>query len=174
MNAATNTLVGSVVEVLWRVDLLEVAVLEYRHPVAHGHRFDLIVGHVDRGDTEVTLDTGDLGTHLDPQLGVEVRQRLVHQERRGLAHDGTPHRDTLALATRQLTGLAIEIGGELEDVGRLADPLVDLVLRDLRQLEREADVVVDAHVRVQRIVLEHHRDVSVLGLDIVDHTVTDP
>jgi len=31
-------------------------------------------------------------------------------------------------------------------------------------------VVVDAHVRVERVVLEHHRDVAVGRLDLVDDT----
>ena len=35
--------------------------------------------------------------------------------------------------------------------------------------EREADVLVDRHVRVEPVALEHHRDVAVLGLEVVDH-----
>jgi hypothetical protein len=40
----------------------------------------------------------DLGAHVDAQLGVEVRQRLVEQEDLGLADDGAAHGDALALA----------------------------------------------------------------------------
>ena len=116
---------------------------------------------------------GDLGTHLHAQLGVEVRQRLVHEERSRLAHDRTAHRDALALTTRQLPGLAVEILGQLERLGRLADPLVDLVLGDLGELEGEPDVVVHRHVRVQGVVLEHHRDVAIFRLDVVDDLLTD-
>ena len=122
MNAATNTLVGMVVEVLGRVDLLQVAVLEHGDPVAHRHRLDLVVGDVDRGDAELALQAGDLGAHLHAQLGVEVGERLVHQERRRLAHDGPAHRDALALAARELAGLAVEVRLELEDRRRLAHP----------------------------------------------------
>jgi hypothetical protein len=34
---------------------LEHAVLEHRHPVAHGHRLALVVGDVDGGDAELAL-----------------------------------------------------------------------------------------------------------------------
>jgi len=48
----------------------------------------------------------DLGAHLHAQLGVEVGERLVEQEHLGIAHDGTAHSDALALAARELLGLA--------------------------------------------------------------------
>ena len=44
-----------VVQVLRRVDLLQVAVLEHGDAVAHRHRLDLVVGDVDGGDAEVAL-----------------------------------------------------------------------------------------------------------------------
>ncbi|MBF8290436.1 MAG: putative phenol hydroxylase [Chloroflexi bacterium] len=38
----------------------------------------------------------------------------------------------------------------------------------------EGEVVADRHVRVERVALEDHRDVAILGGHVVDHTVTDP
>ena len=40
----------------------------------------------------------ELGAHVDPQLGVEARQRLVHQEHGRVGDDGAGERDALALA----------------------------------------------------------------------------
>ena len=91
--------------------------------------------------TEVALQAGDLGAHLHAQLGVEVRQRLVHEERRRLTHDRPTHRHPLALATRQLAGLAVEVLLELEDVRRLLHTPLDLVLGHPGQLQGEPDVV---------------------------------
>ena len=77
---------------------------------------------VDRGDVEVVLDVGDLGAHLHPQLGVEVGQRLVHEEDLWFADDRTAHGDPLPLTTGQLLGLAVQQRAELEHVRGLGAP----------------------------------------------------
>ena len=118
--AGDEDVVRVVVEVLRVADLLEHAGLHQRDPVAHGHGLDLVVGDVDRGDVEVVLHLGDLGAHLHPQLGVEVGQRLVHEEHLRLAHDRAAHGHPLALAAGELLGLAVEQRAELEHVGGLA------------------------------------------------------
>ena len=99
---------GVLVERLGLVDLLQHALAEHRDPVAHGHRLGLVVRDVDRRDAQLVLDAGDLGPHLHAQLGVEVRERLVHEERLGVAHDGAAHRHPLALAARQRSRLAVQ------------------------------------------------------------------
>ena len=43
----------------------------------------------------------------------------------------------------------------------------------LGQLQAEGHVVVDLHVRIERVVLEHHGDVPLLGRDQVHHTSAD-
>ena len=173
MNPATNRLRGPVVELHRLGDLLEDAGAHHRHPVAQGHRLGLVVGHVHGGRAQAALDARHLGAHLDAQLGVEVRQRLVHEERRRVAHDGAAHGHALALATRQVRGLAVEVLLEVEDARGLLDLLVDLLLGHLGELEREAHVVAHRHVRVQRVVLEDHRDVAVLRRLLVDHLAAD-
>jgi len=86
-------------------------------------------------------------------------------------------RDALALPARQRLGLAIEQLADLEDAGSALDPVADLALVQVGELERERHVVVDRHVRVQRVALEHHRDAAlgrrqVVGALAIDHDVT--
>jgi hypothetical protein len=58
-------------------------------------------------------------------------------------------------------------------LGRLVDPTLDLRLGDLAQLQPEREVLANRHVRVERVALEDHRDVAILGRDIVDDAVAD-
>ena len=89
-------------------DLLEDALAHDRDAVAHRHRLDLVVGDVDRRRPDLPLQSLDLAARLRPQLRVEVRERLVHQENLRLAHDRPPERDALALSSRELARLAVE------------------------------------------------------------------
>ena len=173
MKPATKRLAGRSYMLRGRVDLLEQTVLEYGDTVAHGHGLDLVVGDVHGGDAQAALEAGDLRTGPDAELGVEVGQRLVHEEDLRLTHDGAAHGDTLALTAGERLRLAAQVLGEVEDLGGVLDLLADLGLVDAGDLQREAHVVGDGHVRVERVVLEHHGDVPVLRRQVRDVAVTD-
>ena len=50
---------------------------------------------------------------------------------------------------------------------------VDLRLGRLAQLQAEGHVVINGHMRIQSVALEDHRDIAILGRDIVDQLVVD-
>src|SRR5664280_649086 len=132
-----------------------------------------IVRHVHGRDTEAGLERGDLRTGGDAELGVEVRQRLVHEEDLRLTHDGAAHGDALTLAARECLRLAGQEVLQAQQLGGLEYALGALLLAEALHLEREAHVVCDGHVRIEGVVLEHHRDVPVLRRQIGDVAVAD-
>ena len=107
-----------VVERLGGIDLLQAPTVHHRNAIAHRHRLDLVVGDVDRRHIEPPLQLMDLGAHLHPQLRIEVRERLVHQEGLRLADDRAPHGDALALTAGESARLALEEVLDLEDARR--------------------------------------------------------
>ena len=156
-----------------RIALLQAAVLQHCDAVAEGHRLRLIVRDVHGRRAEPGLQLGDVRAHLHAELGVQVRQRLVHQEHARLADDRATHGNPLPLSTGELTRLPLEELGELEQVGDIAHARLALRLRDLGELEREADVGGDGQVRVEGVVLKHHRDVAILRREVRDVALTD-
>ncbi|MPN59959.1 hypothetical protein SDC9_207682 [bioreactor metagenome] len=52
--------------------LLHHAPVDQEDPVAHRHRFRLVMGHVDDGDAQTLLYLLDLKAHGLTQLGVKV------------------------------------------------------------------------------------------------------
>ena len=162
MNPATNRLRRLVVELLGRADLLDDAAAHDRDPVAEGHRLGLVVGDVDRGRAEPLLQPGDRGAHLDPELGVEVGQRLVHQEHLGLRTMARPIATRWRWPPERWAGLrsSSSVSSRMSAASSTCSSISSCV--GLRQLQREGHVLADRHVRVEGVVLEHHRDVAVL------------
>ena len=164
----------AVVDVVGGADLLHFAVGHHAQPVAERHRLDLVVGDVDRRDGQFAVQPLQVAADLVAQLRVEIRQRLVEQERLRLAHQRAAHRDPLTLTAGELAGLAVEQLVDLQQLGRLADPPVDLGARRPALPQPVGQVAVHRHVRIQRVVLEHHRDVALAGRQAVDHRAADP
>ena len=119
------------------------------------------------------MQLADFDPHRDAQLGVEIRQRLVEQKHFRLPHDGASHGDALALAAGQLPRLALEHRRDFENLRGLADARIDLGLRHAAIAQTVSHVVVDGHVRIERVVLKHHGDVAIGRLDLVDHAAAD-
>jgi hypothetical protein len=158
---------------LGRGDLLNFALAHDGDHVAERHRLDLIVGDVDSGGLELVLDPPDLGAHLYAELRVQVRERLVHQERLRLANDRPPHRHTLPLSARERAGFLVELVDNPQCLGRTRHTFPNRSPRHTASPQREGHVVVDGHVWVERVVLEHHRDVTVLRGHVVHGLAAD-
>jgi hypothetical protein len=119
------------------------------------------------------VERRELGAHAHPELRVEVRQRLVHQERPRLADDGAAHRDALALAAGELRRTPVEQLLEPEHARDLLDAPPDVGLRGSPHLQPVAEVLAHAHVRVERVALEDHRDVPLARSEVGDVAAVD-
>ena len=91
----------------------------------------------------------------------------------GFTHDGASHGNTLTLATGQLPRPAVEKVANFENTRGFLHTPVDLILRHAPVLQTIGQVVVDRHVRIERVVLEHHGDIAIGRIDIVDEPVAD-
>ena len=182
---------GPGVELGWGSELDDVAAVHHGDPVRHGHRLDLVVGDVDEGCAEALVQLGELGAHVDAQLRVEVRQRLVHEEDVRMPDHGAAEGDALALAAGELSRPAIEQRAELELLRHRFDLALDtahyrpapprqqpyqgqaLMQAQTRHDERQAEIGPHRHVRVERVALEHHRDPPLVRTQMVDRRSAD-
>ena len=144
--------------------------------VAHRHRLDLVVRDVDRRRAELAA-----GCARSPRAS--ATRSLASRFESGSSIRNAAGSRTIArpIATRwrwppeSWRGLRSSSSLEAERLRAALDAALDLGLRHLAQLEAEGDVVVDRHVRVERVVLEHHRDVALAAASsVVDDAVADP
>jgi hypothetical protein len=126
--ARHEEVLGRVEEVERAAELFELAQPQDGDLVGHGHRLDLVMGDVDHRVGEAFVQRADLAAHVDAQLRVEVRQRLVEEEDLRLAHHGAADGDALALAAGEVLGTAVEQHVDLQhlrdrvDLGRDLGP----------------------------------------------------
>ena len=151
-----------------RAELLDPALVHDRDAVGHGQRLALVVRHVDERDADLALDPLELDLHGLAELEVKRAERLVEQQRPRPVHQGAGQRDPLLLAAGQLARAALLPAGEADGLDDLADPPGHLVLGDALAPQPERDVLEHAHVREQRVGLEHHVHVPLVRRDAED------
>ena len=113
----------------------------------------------------------DLETQFFAQFGVQVAQRLVEQEHLGVAHDGAAHRHALALTAGKLGRLAVQQVFDLQDGRHALDAFFDFSLGDLACFQSKGEIAAYVHVGIERVRLEHHGDIPVLGRNVVDYPI---
>ena len=109
------------------------------------------------------MQTFDLSSHLDAQLGIKIRERFVQQQYARLAHERSAERDALSLSTGKLAGLALQQRLEIEHRRGLVYTSVDLRSRCPHHAKRKTHVLRHRHVRIQRVALENHGNVALVG-----------
>ena len=115
-----------------------------------------------------------LGAHLTRSFASRLDSGSSNRKTCGIAHDGAAHGDALALAAGKLARHAVEQRVESEDARGLAHPLRRSRLWATPRIsQREAHVLGDRHVRIERVGLEDHGDVALLRRHVVDHAAVD-
>jgi hypothetical protein len=153
--------------------LHDAAVLQDDHRVGDREGLLLVVRHIDRGDAEFGDDAADLGAHLEPELRVEVRERLVKEEDTRLEDERPGEGDALLLATGEFGRAALAEVAHLDHLKRFADTPPDFVSGPLSDLEAEGDIVGDGHVRPEGVALEDHAGVSLVRGQVADIAVVE-
>ena len=158
----------ALVDVAGGANVLDNAVLHNGDTITDGHCLFLIVGDIHGGDANALLGVADDAAHLDTELCVQIGKRLVHQQHIRRDNQCTSQCDTLLLTAGKLVGHPVGILHDLHQVQKLICPLLHLGLVHLAVFQTECHIVPDGEVREDGIVLEHHADVALAGVHIVD------
>lgn len=144
------------------VELLDPALVDDRDAIRERHRLALVVRNVHKRDTDPIVNRVEFEKHVLTELEVKRRERLVQEEHLRTVHERPRDRDTLLLSARELVRILPRVFGELDHLQDRVDLLLDLLLVDLRELQRERDIVPDRHRREERVVLEDRMDAALV------------
>ena len=136
-----------------RVILLDDATGEDRDAIAHGHRFDLIVGDKDSGHMEACNEIADFASHFLSELRIKRRKRLIKENAVLAVGKGAGNGNALLLSARKLMGIAFLEIREFHLCERLIDDFIK-VRCPPRRPKAESHVFKDSHVRPQGKVLK--------------------
>ena len=134
--------------------LLDLALIHDDDIVGNHQRLALVVGDIDRGDAELTLDAAEFELHFFAQLAVERSQRLVEKQQVGLEHQRARNRDTLLLPAGQLVNAAAAVASEPHQREISLDPVGNGACIEPAHLQREGDILGRRHMRKQARVSE--------------------
>ena len=140
--------------------LQQLAVAHDANAVAEHHGLGLVVGDVDRGDPGLLDDAPQVVAQPQPQLRVEIAQRLVEEEELRLIDKAARQRHALHLPARERHHRALRELRQPDQRQHVADLALDLGARDATVAERISHVLLDRHMRPDRVGLEHHADVA--------------
>ncbi len=73
----------------------------------------------------------------------------------------------MAFAARQLARPSLDERADLEHLRYSIDAAINFASFDLSDSQRISDVLGDSHMRIERVVLEYHRDITILSRDII-------
>ncbi len=106
-------------------------------------------------------DPQELALELEPRLGVERAERLVHHDELGLIDERAGDVCALPHPARELVRESVVEAGQPDLVDPVADALQTLAARLVRHLERKANVVAQGSPREQVVLLCDIADAAV-------------
>ena len=154
-------------------DLLDTPAIHDDKAIGERHRLDLVMRDKDRSRVQPAMQLANLRAHLDAELCIEVGERFVEQKDLRFADHGAAHGDALPLSPRKRRRFPVEQRFEFQGAGDCANALHAFGGGNSRHLERIADVLRHAHMRIERIVLEHHRAAAFTRFELVDDSAVD-
>ena len=106
--------------------------------------------------------------HILPELRVKRGERLVEKEHLRVVDCGARNGDTLLLTARELLDRPLFEALQVHELDHLRDAALDLILRNLRDLEAEGDVVVNVIIRKKCVTLENSVDIPLVSGNVFD------
>ncbi|MNC08429.1 hypothetical protein D3C75_560130 [compost metagenome] len=160
-----------IVQLFRRSSLLNDTIIHNYDTVTHCHSFCLVMRYVDTSGFKAFNQFSDFSAHLTTKFSIQVGKRLIHQEDLWITYDSASQSYTLALTTGKCFWFTIKQMLDIENSSSFTYFLVDFIFLHFTKFQTESHVLVYAHMRIQGVGLEYHRDIAVFRCNVVDYTI---
>ena len=124
--------------------------------IAEVVRFCKVVCHHDHGLPELSEDGQQVRLQLGSNQWIKSSQRLVEQQNIGIGHECSDETDSLALAARNLTRIAIKRAfGKTGKTSQFAHSRLNAAIIPSEIPDQEFDMAAHRQMREQSAVLDH-------------------
>ena len=154
--------------------LFDHTVIHHHDLVAHLHRFQLIMRHVNRGRPHPIMQGTQFHRHMFAKFRVQRAQRFVHHEGFGIANNGAAKGYALPVATRQPADRTVKNAFDPQYRRHFGHFGAHLILGHALADQRIADVAAHVQMRIKREHLEHEGDVALTGRLLRHFFAVDP
>ena len=124
------------------------------------------MGHIDKGCFQFPVQLDQLHTHRRAKLGIQIRQRLIHQKHLRIFRHGSCKSDTLPLTSRERRRASIQIVRQPYLFRYLPDTFLPLLFWYFIIFQSKFNISVNGHRRINGIVLKYHCHIPLSGCHI--------
>ena len=150
-----------------RGELRRPALVQHQQAVAQRHRLHLVVRHEQAGDAQAAAAAGGSPRASSARsLASRLDSGSSNRNSFGWRTIARPIATRCRCPPESCRGLRAEQRAETEQRRRLVDTAADVVARQAADAQAVRHVVEHAHVRIERVVLEHHGDVAFRRVEI--------
>ena len=146
---------GLVIDFHRAAQLLYAALVHHCNAVCNSHGFLLIVGHEDRGQRKLSLQSLDFDLHIETQVLVQRGKGFVQQQDPRSHRKRTRKGNALLLSTRQLPRLTIAKAFHSHGPEHFRHALSLIRFGIATRIKAVGDIVADGHMREERVILKN-------------------
>ena len=157
-----------VVDIFRRTDLLDITAVHNHNSIGHGESFFLIVGNVDKCDSQLIFQTDQFVLHVLAHLEIQSTQGLVEKKHFRFIDNGTGNGDSLLLTTAQSIDFTLFIAIQIHQFQCIFDLVINIGFAFLFYPETEGNVFCHIHIREEGVFLKYGIQLAFIRSQLCD------
>ena len=155
-----------VVDFVWSTNLLESSLVHYHDTVRHIYSLLLIVCNIDKGNSQLLLQSLQFQLHRPSKLQIQSSERLVQKQYTGIICQCSCNGYTLLLSTGELRRFSFLEAFQLNQLQHFLNLFLYIRFWYFSYFQTIPDVIRHVHMGKKGIILKYRVHISLVWLQI--------